>query len=175
MFYAEKGPILTLPLVIDHTGVFFKRHQLSNYYICGLNQPESEEPSNLDLNHIDYDYFEKKIKPVLIHRVPAFKDLKVVNAWAGYYEYNTMDQNLIIGFHPVHSNFIFANGSSGHGLQHAAAIGRAITEIVCYGNYKTIDLKRFGFDRVMRDQPLKEIDVVYVFFFQLYFCCFFIR
>ncbi|RNA30110.1 FAD-dependent oxidoreductase [Brachionus plicatilis] len=34
--------------------------------------------------------------PVLIKRVPSFKDMKLVNAWSGYYEYNTLDQNLII-------------------------------------------------------------------------------
>lgn len=160
LFYCENGPILNVPLVIDHSGVFFKRHQLSNYYLCGLNQCPSDEPTDLDLKNIDYKYFEQKIKPVLIDRVPAFKNLKLVNAWAGYYDYNTLDQNLIIGKHPVHSNFLFANGSSGHGLQHAAAIGHALTELICYGNYKTLDLKRFGFERVMRDQPLKEIDVV---------------
>jgi hypothetical protein len=52
----------------------------------------------MDLNHIDYEYFEKKIKPVLLHRCPSFENLKLVNAWSGYYEYNTLDQNLIIGF-----------------------------------------------------------------------------
>ena len=45
-------------------------------------------------------------------------------------------------------------------LQHAAAIGRAISEIVIHGDYKTIDLKRFSFNRVLKDEPLKEIDVV---------------
>ncbi len=151
---------MNVPLTIDHSGVFFKRHGLSNYYICGLNQNESNEPSNLDLNQIDYDYFEKNIKPVLLKRCPSFQNLRLVNAWSGYYEYNTLDQNLIIGPHPYLDNFLFANGSSGHGLQHAAAIGRALAEVIIYGGYQTIDLKRFGFNRVLEDMPLKEIDVV---------------
>lgn len=160
MFYAENGPILNVPLTIDHSGVFFRRHGLSNYYICGLNQNETNEPQNMDLEGIDYNYFVNEIKPVLLKRVPAFRNMKLVDAWSGYYEYNTLDQNLIIGLHPVLSNFIFANGSSGHGLQHAAAIGKAVSELVVYGEYRTLDLKRFGFDRVLRDSPLKEIDVV---------------
>ena len=159
-FYAEDGPILNVPLTIDHTGVFFRRDGLSNYYICGLNQDEASEPTNMDLKHIDYDYFEKRIKPSLVNRCAAFKNLKVVDAWSGYYEYNTLDQNLIIGRHPMHPNFIFANGSSGHGLQHAPAIGRAVSELVLHNAYQTIDLKRFGFERVMRDEELKEIEVV---------------
>lgn len=73
----------------------------------------------MDLNEIDYNYFNERIKPVLINRVPSFKNLKLVSAWAGYYDYNTFDQNLIIGPHTIHKNFLFANGSSGHGLQHA--------------------------------------------------------
>jgi FAD-dependent oxidoreductase domain-containing protein 1 len=161
LFYAEQGPILRLPLTIDHTGVFIRRHGLGNYYLCGLNQKSrEEEPDNMELSQIDYDYFEKKIKPVLIERVPSFRDLKLVGAWSGYYEYNTLDQNLIIGPHPIFRNFIFANGSSGHGLQHAAAIGNSVAEMILHGVYKTIDLKRFGFERVLRDEPLKEIDVV---------------
>jgi len=159
-FYAEEGPILNVPLTIDPSGVFIRRHGLSNYYLCGLNQKEEDEPTNLDLKEIDYDYFEKKIKPALIHRVPSFKNLKVVDAWAGYYEYNSLDQNLIIGRHPVVSRLLFANGSSGHGLQHAAAIGRAVSELCIHGEYKTINLKRFGFERVLKDNPLNEIDVV---------------
>ena len=160
MFYAEEGPILDVPLTIDYTGVFIRRQGLSNYYFCGLNQNEANEPTNMDLNHIDYDYFEKSIKPVLVHRVPSFKNLKLINAWAGYYEYNTLDQNLIIGKHPYLTNFIFANGSSGHGLQHAAAIGRAVAELIVHDEYKTINLGRMGFERVLCDTPLKEIDVV---------------
>lgn len=160
MFYAENGPILKVPLTIDYTGVFIRRQGLSNFYFCGLNQSQNDEPENLDLKDIDYGYFENKIKPVLINRVPSFTNLKLVNAWAGYYDYNTLDQNLIIGPHPIHSNILFTNGSSGHGLQHSPAIGRAIAELITHQTYKTIDLKRFGFERVLANNPLKEIDVV---------------
>ena len=114
----------------------------------------------MNLGTIDYDYFSEKIKPVLVKRVPAFKNLKLIQAWAGYYDYNTFDQNLIIGPHNLHRNFIFANGSSGHGLQHAAAIGRAIAELIAKANYTTIDLSRFSFERVVFNLPVKEIDVV---------------
>jgi len=160
LFYSENGPILNLPFVHDSTGVYFKRHDLlSNYYVCGLNpRCEENEPNNLDLNLIDVDYFENKIKPILIERVPEFKNLKLINGWSGLYDYNTLDKNLIIGKHPVFNNFIFANGSSGHGLQHAAAIGRAVSELVCHGTYKTIDFKRFGFERVMKDFALNDIE-----------------
>lgn len=159
-FTADEGPLLNVPLTIDPSGVWFRRSKLTNYYLCGRNNTEQNEPTDMNLRNIDYDYFEQNIKPVLIKRCPSFKNLKVVNGWAGYYEYNTLDQNLVIGRHPVHRNIIFTNGSSGHGLQHACAIGNAVQELIFHDQFKAIDLKRFGFERILKDQPLKEIDVV---------------
>lgn len=159
-FYAENGPLLNVPLTIDPSGVWFRRSKKPNTYLCGLNNSAENEPKDMNLRNIDYDYFEKNIKPVLIHRCPTFENLKVLNGWAGYYEYNTLDQNLIIGRHPVHHNMIFTNGSSGHGLQHACAIGNAVQELIVHNTYKTIDLKRFGFERVLSNREVKEIEVV---------------
>ncbi len=46
-----------------------------------------------------------------------FENLKLKSAWAGYYDYNTLDENLIIGCHPYHENVFIATGCSGHGIQ----------------------------------------------------------
>ena len=86
--------------------------------------------------------------PQLAARVPAFESVKVINAWAGYYDYNTLDQNAVIGAHPEVANFYFANGFSGHGAQQAAAAGRAIAELIVHGAFRTIDLTRFGYARI---------------------------
>lgn len=54
----------------------------------------------------------------------------------------------------------FANGMSGHGVQQGIAIGRAISELIYYAEYKTIDLTRFGFQRFLQDEPLTEMAIV---------------
>ena len=53
-----------------------------------------------------------------------------------------------------------ANGFSGHGLQQSPAIGRALSELIAYGGYRTLDLHRFGYGRILRNEPLREINVV---------------
>ena len=85
---------------------------------------------------------------------------QVQSAWAGYYEYNTLDQNAIIGAHPVITNFILANGFSGHGVQQAPAAGRAVSEVILDGRTHSIDLSEFGFERIVENRPLVERNVV---------------
>lgn len=158
-FHCPEGPGLNTPLTIDYTGTYFRREGLANTYVCGRSPEESEEPSIDDLN-VDYDFFEEKVWPVLARRVPVFEKLKLKSSWAGYYEYNTLDQNGIIGTHPYYGNLYFATGFSGHGIQQAPAVGRAIAELIIDGRYVTIDLANFGFDRIVHRVPVKEINVV---------------
>lgn len=49
--------------------------------------------------------------------------LQVRSAWAGYYDYNTFDQNGVVGPHPLVINMYFATGFPAHGLQQAPAVG----------------------------------------------------
>jgi sarcosine oxidase len=146
------------PLLVDPSGVWFRPD--GKRFICGVSPEESDEPSAVDLDAIDHAPFEDIVWPRLAERVPAFNAIKVFNAWAGFYDYNTLDQNAVIGPHPEMSNFYFANGFSGHGLQHAIPAGRAIAELIAYGEFRSIDLTRFGYDRIRRSEPLLELNVI---------------
>jgi FAD-dependent oxidoreductase domain-containing protein 1 len=55
---------------------------------------------------------------------------------------------------------LFANGFSGHGMQQSAAVGRALSELITFGGYRTLDLSALGWQRVLNKQPLLEINVV---------------
>ncbi len=152
-----REPVLKAPLLIDPSGVYFRPEGAS--YICGVSPPEDADPDCLDFE-IDYSLFEDTIWPALAHRVPAFEAIKLARAWAGHYDYNTLDQNAILGLHPEVANFYTAAGFSGHGLQQSPAVGRAIAELIVHGGYRSIDLARFGWQRVLENAPLFERNVV---------------
>ena len=131
----------------------------SGQFLCGRSPQPNEEPEVGNFE-VDYEFFESHVWPVLAHRVKAFEAIKLANAWAGYYAYNTFDQNAILGPHPEMTNFYFANGFSGHGLQQSPAVGRAIAEHMVHGAFTSLDLSRFGYERVARGEPIFEKNVV---------------
>lgn len=146
------------PLTVDPSGVWFRPE--GRLFLCGKSpRPEAEPPVG-DLDDIDHGFFEAEVWPVLAARVPAFEAVKVVNAWAGYYDYNTLDQNAVIGAPPDLANFYFANGFSGHGAQQGAAAGRAVADLIAHGRFKAIDLTRLGYARIAANTPLVERNVI---------------
>lgn len=151
-----QNPPQGCPLTFDPTGTYFRPE--GKYFICGKSPESSDDHDCLDLD-VDYSFFDDVVWPDIANRVPAFEAIKVINAWAGHYAYNTLDQNAIIGRHPDVSNLVFANGFSGHGLQQSPAVGRAVSEIITSGHFVSLDLSRFGFDRILRETPIAEQNV----------------
>ncbi|WP_374654860.1 NAD(P)/FAD-dependent oxidoreductase [Dongia sp.] len=146
-----------VPLVIDPSGAWFRPEGAQ--FICGVSPEEHDDPDSFDFE-LDYRLFEELIWPTLAHRVPAFEAIKLVRAWAGHYDYNVFDQNVIVGPAPGYENFLLANGFSGHGLQQSPAIGRALSELVTFGQYRSLDLRRLGYERLLTGAALCEQNVV---------------
>ncbi|XP_061607322.1 FAD-dependent oxidoreductase domain-containing protein 1 isoform X1 [Phyllopteryx taeniolatus] len=159
VFHCPDGPGLDTPFLVDQSGVYFRREGFGGNYIAGRSPDQGEEPDVANLD-VDHQFFQDKIWPELAHRVPAFEKLKVTSAWAGYYDYNTLDQNGIVGTHPLVSNMYFATGFSGHGLQHSPAVGRAVAELILDGGFSTVDLSRLGFRRIADREPVLERNIV---------------
>ena len=145
------------PLTVDPSGVWFRPEGMN--FICGRSPDPEDEPQELDFE-VDHRFFEEKIWENLAFRIPAFEAIKVISSWAGHYDYNSLDQNGIIGPHPEINNFIFANGFSGHGMQQGAGVGNAIAELITKGRYETIDLARLGYERIMNNKPFFELNII---------------
>ena len=157
VFDVERDAPVDAPLIIDTSGVWVRPEGGS--FIAGAAPADEDDLADLPLTP-DHALFDTVLWPALANRVPAFDAIRVTNAWAGYYEMNTFDHNAIIGRHPEVTNLLFANGFSGHGIQQAPAVGRAIAELIVHDRFVSTDLTVFGYDRIAARRPVIEQNVI---------------
>jgi sarcosine oxidase subunit beta len=74
-------------------------------------------------------------------RVPVLRGVPVDPSacWAGLYEMSP-DKHAILGAVPGVPNLYLINGSSGHGVMHAPALGQLLAEIICEGSASALDV-----------------------------------
>lgn len=122
--------------------------------------PTLAEPRGYNFE-IDGRYFDDVVWPAIAHRFPSFERVKCLRTLSGLYDQNDFDGNMIIG--PGADgleNFHLLTGFSGHGLMHAPGSGRAQAELILTGGYQTIDLTRFGWQRIIDNKPLRETGII---------------
>jgi FAD-dependent oxidoreductase domain-containing protein 1 len=161
--FTAAQPIKGCPLVIDTSGVWVRPE--GEGFICGVSPTPGEfDPDWRDEDaasqEVDWPLFEERIWPALAHRVPYFGAIRPGRAWAGPYDMNLFDHNAIIGPAGDIANFHLCNGFSGHGLQQAPAVGRGLAELILHGGYRTLDLSDLGYERIIRNRPLPERNVI---------------
>jgi glycine/D-amino acid oxidase-like deaminating enzyme len=145
------------PMVIDPSGLWFRPE--GDRFICGV-VPVDDPNVALDDFEVEHRLFDELAWPALAHRVPAFEAVRVSGAWAGHYDYNEFDQNAFLGPCESVPGFLLASGFSGHGLQHAPAVGRALAEYIATGGYRSIDITPFGYDRLRSGRPIRERNII---------------
>jgi glycine/D-amino acid oxidase-like deaminating enzyme len=156
--FASARPIEgRMPHVIDITGSFCRPE--GQFYLTG-GSPAEDPEAGVDDFETRHEDFEARVWPAIANRIPQFDAIKLQRFWSCHYDYNTLDYNAIIGPHSRVRNFIFVNGFSGHGLQQSPAVGRAVSELIAYGRYKTLDLSELGFERVSADRPFLEQAII---------------
>jgi FAD-dependent oxidoreductase domain-containing protein 1 len=164
--HAEKRDVFVLesparlpgcPLLIDPSGVWLRPE--GRGFIAGA-PPRGSVAADAPLDAIDHELFDAVIWPTLAARIPAFEALRVRSAWAGYYEMNRFDHNGVVGAVPGWANAFIACGFSGHGMQHAPAVGRAIAERIGNGHYGSLDLTPLAAERLQRGEPLIEYNII---------------
>lgn len=145
------------PLIIDHSGIYL-RPEHGQWITATV--PDDDGPCGIDEWDPDHAQFEELIWPRLYQRAEGFDAVKVARLWVGHYDYNTLDQNAVLGLWPGMANFYIAAGFSGHGLQQAPAVGRGLAELILTGNWQTLDLSPLGAERIIANRPFLERAVV---------------
>jgi sarcosine oxidase subunit beta len=141
-------------LVIEFTTGFYF-HRESGGVLFGMGN--REEAPTFDVS-VDWEFFDK-VMEVAIHRFPPVADTAIKNAWAGSYE-TSPDAHPILGRVSGISDFILANGFSGHGFQHAPAVGQLIAEEILDGKAHTLDISGLSLERFRKGSTEVEMNVV---------------
>lgn len=158
VFTAQQKLPRALPLTIDPSGVHVRQDTQSTF-MAGAHSDVDPAVAFDDFD-MDHTLWQDHVWPAIAARIPAFEAIKVTREWAGHYDMNTLDANAIIGPHSEVHNFLFMNGFSGHGLQQAPAMGRAIAEWIVFQEFRSIDMRPFSFDRIARGAPFVERAII---------------
>ena len=88
-------------------------------------------------------------------RIPVLRDVPIdpEHCWQGFYEMSP-DRHAILGRDPQRKNVFLANGSSGHGVMHAPAIGQLVAEMIVDGN-TSIDVRALRPSRFAEGKPIR--------------------
>lgn len=158
IFRAEEPLSQPLPLTIDPTGVHFRSY--GDDYLVGC--PPMGEDATVDSDDFGAEegIWEQKIHPIISNRIPQFKKVEIVDHWMGHYDFNPFDCNVVIGPHTTVRNFHFTNGSSGHGSQQGPAVGRGVAEQIIYGEFRSMDLSAFSYNRFATGERVIERAVI---------------
>lgn len=92
--------------------------------------PTPDEPGDPHTVDVDSPWIDE-VTAKARSRVPALREVGVdrAAAWAGLYEISP-DKHAILGRTPACPNFWLVNGSSGHGVMHAPALGQLLAEMM---------------------------------------------
>jgi sarcosine oxidase, subunit beta len=145
------------PMVIDMSTGFHFRPE-GRGFLLAWNDPDETPGYKTDFE----PSFIEKILTHAADRVPVFENLAVnpKRAWAGLYEM-TPDHHAILGPVPGVPGFFLANGFSGHGVMHAPATGKILSDLILSGKTRVVDdVSVLGFDRFAKGALLHETAVL---------------
>ena len=146
----------TAPMIIDMSNGFHFRPEARGFLLA-WNDPEETPGFKTDFD----PGFIEKILTRAADRVPCFANLPVnpKRAWAGLYEM-TPDHHPILGEVPDVPGFFLANGFSGHGVMHAPATGKILSDLILSGKTDLIDASLLGLARFAEERLIHETAVL---------------
>ena len=146
------------PLVIDTSGIWFRPE--GEAFITAVSPPPEEDHDGLPLT-VDHAPV-RRADLAGPGRARARVRCHQASATPGPATTNTARSTgtRSSGRTPRLTNLLFATGFSGHGIQHAPAVGRAIAELVIHGAYTTLDLGLFAYERLVEGRRVIERNVI---------------
>jgi sarcosine oxidase subunit beta len=144
------------PMIIDMSNGFHFRPEALGFLLA-WNDPEETPGFKTDFDPA----FIEKILTRAADRVPIFENVAVnpKRAWAGLYEM-TPDHHPILGPAPEVPGFFLANGFSGHGVMHAPATGKILSDLVLNGRTELIDASLLSLSRFSEGRLIEETAVL---------------
>jgi sarcosine oxidase, subunit beta len=144
------------PMIIDMSNGFHFRPEALGFLLA-WNDPEETPGYKTGFE----PGFIEKILIRAADRVPIFENLAVnpKRAWAGLYEM-TPDHHPILGEAPAVPGFYLANGFSGHGVMHAPATGKILSDLILAGRTDLVDVSLLGLSRFAEGRMIKETAVL---------------
>ncbi len=139
------------PMTVAADDGFHLRVRGDRVLLLSPHDPLPHDPFNTD---VDTNWV-RELHAEAVRVVPALSDaaLDVPSCWTGLYE-NSPDGHLLFGACEGTDNFLLANGSSGHGVMHALAIGQLMAELVCDGRAHSLDMSSLTPERFARGSPI---------------------
>jgi sarcosine oxidase, subunit beta len=146
----------TAPMIIDMSNGFHFRPEARGFLLA-WNDPEETPGFKTDFDAA----FIEKILTRAANRVPCFANLPVnpKRAWAGLYEM-TPDHHPILGEASELPGFFLANGFSGHGVMHAPATGKILSDLILTGRTDLIDASLLSLTRFSEGRLIHETAVL---------------
>jgi glycine/D-amino acid oxidase-like deaminating enzyme len=147
----------TAPMIIDMSTGFHFRPE-GRGFLLAWNDPEETPGYKLDFEPA----FIEKILVRAADRVPCFERVAVnpKRAWAGLYEM-TPDHHPVIGQVKDLPGFYIATGFSGHGVMHAPATGRIVSDLIVNGKTDVVtDVSVFELERFAEGRLIHETAVL---------------
>ncbi len=144
------------PMIIDMSnGFHFRPEGLG--FLLAWNDPEETPGYKTEFDPA----FIEKILTRAASRVPVFENLAVnpKRAWAGLYEM-TPDHHPILGGVPELPGFFLANGFSGHGVMHAPATGKILSDLILMGKCDLVDTSYLTLSRFAEGRMVEETAVL---------------
>lgn len=122
-----------------------------------LLRPTPGDPADAFATDVDPRWIDEVVGKAH-ERVPRLRAVPVdrAAAWAGLYEVSP-DKHAILGLAPDCPGFWLANGSSGHGVMHAPALGQLLAEMMTSadGRARSLDAHALRLARFAEGEPIE--------------------